>query len=119
MATWEDLILKARDLADAAGRKVGDAADLTKQKIQIAENERGIRLSIEALGGLLYDSRKEGVDFNEELVAELISQVDELTAANERLQAEIDNRRGCKTCACGCKNPEGSVFCNVCGKELK
>ena len=118
MATWEDFILKAKDLADAAGRKVNDAADFAAQKMEIAENERGIRLAIEALGGMLYDSRKEKAELNEELVAALIAQVDELTAANERLQAEIDNRRGCKTCACGCKNPEGAVFCNACGKEL-
>lgn len=118
MATWEDLILKARDLADAAGRKVNDVTEIAAQKLEIAENERGIRLAIEALGGMLYDSRKENADLNEELVAELIAQVDELTAANERLQAEIDNRRGCKTCVCGVKNPEGSVFCNACGKKL-
>ena len=118
MATWEDIVLKARDLADAAGRKVCDAADVTKQKLKITENERGIRLALEALGGMLYDSRKEGVEFNEELAAELVAQVDELTAANEQLQAEIDNRRGFKTCECGCKNPENSVFCNACGKKL-
>ena len=118
MATWEDIVLKARDLADAAGRKVCDAADLTKQKLKIADNERAIRLALEAMGGMLYDSRKEDVDLNEELVAELVAQVNELTAANEQLQAEIDNRRGCKTCECGCKNPESAVFCNVCGKKL-
>ena len=118
MATWEDIVLKARDLADAAGRKVCDAADLTKQKLKIADNERAIRVALEALGGMLYDSRKENADLNEELVAELIAQVDELTAANEQLQAEIDNRRGCKTCACGATNPEGAVYCNACGKEL-
>lgn len=119
MATWEDIVLKARDLADAAGRKVSDAADLTKQKLKIADNERAIRVAIEALGGMLYDSRKEKAELNEELVAELIAQVDELTADNERLQAEIDNRRGCKTCACGCKNPENAAFCNACGKKLR
>ncbi len=118
MATWEDILLKARDLADAAGRKVCDAADLTKQKIKIADNERGIRLALEALGGMLYDSRKENADLNEELVGELIAQIDELTASNEQLQAEIDNRHGCKTCECGCKNPEDAVFCNACGKKL-
>jgi len=118
MATWEDIVLKAKDLADAAGRKVCDAADLTKQKLKIAENERGIRLALEALGGMLYDWGKENADLNEELVVELIAQVDELTAENERLQAEMDNRRGCKTCECGCKNPEGSAFCNACGKAL-
>ena len=118
MATWEDIVLKARDLADAASRKVNDVTETAVQKLEIADNERAIRLAIEALGGMLYDSRKEKVELNEELVAELIAQVDELTAANERLQAEIDNRRGCKTCACGCKNPENSAFCNACGKKL-
>ena len=118
MATWEDVLLKARDLADAAGRKVNDVTEIAVQKLEIADNERAIRLAIEALGGMLYDSRKEKAELNEELVAELIAQVDELTAANERLQAEIDNRRGCKTCACGCKNPENSAFCNACGKKL-
>ena len=118
MATWEDIVLKARDLADAAGRKVNDVTEIAVQKLEIADNERAIRLAIEALGGMLYDSRKEKAELNEELVAELIAQVDELTAANERWQAEIDNRRGCKTCACGCKNPENSAFCNACGKRL-
>lgn len=118
MATWEDIVLKARDLADAAGRKVCDAADVTKQKLKIAENERAIRVALEALGGMVYESRKEGIEMNEELTAELVAQVDELTAANEQLQAELDNRRGCKTCACGCSNPEYSTFCNACGKKL-
>ena len=118
MATWEDIVLKAKDLADAAGRKMCDAADLTKQKLKIADNERAIRVALEALGGMVYDSRKEGIEMNEELTAELIAQVDELTAANEQLQAEIDNRRGCKTCRCGAINPEGSAYCNACGKKL-
>ena len=118
MATWEDIVLKAKDLADAAGRKVGEAAEITKQKLKIAENERGIRLALEAMGGMLYDSCKEGAALNEELLTELMAQVDDLTAANEQLQAEIDNRRGCKTCECGVQNPDGSVFCNACGKKL-
>lgn len=118
MSTWEDVILKAKELADAAGRKVCDAADVTKQKLKIAENERSIRVALEALGGMLYESRKEGVILNEDLATELIAQVDELTAANEQLQDQLDNRRGCKVCACGAKNPEAAVFCNTCGEKL-
>lgn len=118
MATWEEVVCRAKDLADAAGRKASDVMDVARQKLKIAENERAIRVALEALGGMLYESRKEGVELNEELTAELIAQVDELTAANERLQAEMDNRRGCKTCECGSKNPEGAVYCNSCGKEL-
>ena len=118
MAIWEDIVYKAKELADMAGRKATDVADFAKQKMKFAENERAIRVTLEALGGMLYDSRKEGVEMNEELVVELIAHVDELTAANEQLQAEIDNKRGCKTCSCGAANPENAVYCNTCGKEL-
>lgn len=118
MTTWEEVVCKAKELADAAGRKASDVAEVAKQKMKIAENERGIRVALEAMGGMLYESRKDGVEMNEELLAELVAQVDDLTAANEQLQAEIDNRRGCKTCACGATNPEGAAYCNACGKEL-
>ena len=118
MATWEDIVCKAKELADAAGRKATDVADLAKQKIKIADNERAIRVTLEALGGMLYESRKEGAVMNEDLVNELIAQVDELTAANEQLQAEIDNKRGRKSCSCGATNPENAAYCNACGKEL-
>lgn len=118
MTNWREVVLKAGELADAAGRKVNDTADLTKKKLKITENERAIRVALEALGGLLYESRKESVELHEELVTELMAQVDELNAANETLQAEIDNRRGCKTCRCGAKNPESASFCNACGKKL-
>ena len=118
MGIWEDIVCKTHELVDTAGRKVSDVADYAKQKIKIADNECAIRVTLEALGGLLYESRKDGVEMNEELVAELMAQVDELTAANEQLQAEMDNKCGCKTCSCGAKNPEGAVYCNACGKEL-
>ena len=118
MTTWEEVVCKAKELADAAGRKASDVAEVARQKMKIVENERAIRVALEAMGGMLYGSRKEGIEMNEELLAELVAQVDELTAANEQLQAEMDNRRGCKTCECGTKNPEGSAFCNACGKEL-
>lgn len=118
MATWEDVVCKAKELADAAGRKVSDVADLTKQKLKLAENDRAIREAMEALGHLCYDHRK-GEEFNEELAVALVCQIDELKAANEELQAAIDNRQGQKTCVCGAKNPSDAAFCNTCGNELK
>jgi len=119
MKTWEELVCKAKELAGEAGRKVTDVADLAKQKIKIAENEKAIRATLEALGRLLYDSRRGDGELQEEMVAELVAQIDELAAANEDLQAAIDNNSGKKTCVvCGNANPSGSAFCNNCGKSL-
>lgn len=119
MKTWEELVCKAKDLAAEAGRKVTDVADLAKQKIKIAENEKAIRATLEALGRLLYDSRRADDALPEDTVAELVAQIDELAAANEELQAAIDNNCGKKTCvACGNANPQSAAYCNNCGKAL-
>ena len=119
MTTWEDVVCKAKELAAAAGRKATDVADVAKAKLKIAENERAIEVTMEALGRLLYDSRRNGAELAEDTVTELIAQADELTADNAQLQAQIDNSRGKKTCAsCGAANADDAVYCNKCGQQL-
>ena len=118
MATWEDVVCKAKELADAAGRKVTDIAEVTKQKIKIAENERALRGALEAIGRIVYDSRRENVAVDEEVLSELIQQVDDIRITNEQLQAEIDNACGRKVCSCGATNSQGAAYCNACGKQL-
>ena len=118
MATLDDILYTARDLVHAAGRKVGDVAGLTKQKVKILDNEHTIRLAYEAVGKLVYDSRRSDAPLDEALVEELLSQVDELKKANEDLQAEIDHYCNRKVCACGATNSSDAVYCKACGKEL-
>lgn len=119
MKTWEELVNGAKELAAAAGRKASDMADLAKMKLKLAENEKAIETTLAAIGRLLYDARRDEAPLQEDTIEELMGQVDELTAANEQLQASIDNTRSRKTCvACGAANPEGAAFCNKCGKPL-
>lgn len=118
MTTFEEVFCKAKEVATAAGRKALDVADLAKMKIKILDNEKAIDSTMEALGHLLYDSRVEGNELNEELVSELINQIKELEAANDDLRAQMDNTRGCKTCECGTANAEDAAYCSKCGKAL-
>jgi hypothetical protein len=118
MTTFEEVVYKAKEMATAAGRKAMDVADLAKLKLKILDNEKAIDTTMQALGHLLFDSRVDGAELNEELVCELISQVKELEAANEDLRAQMDNTRGRKTCVCGAINAEDAVYCNKCGKAL-
>lgn len=118
MTTFEEVVCKAKEMATAAGRKAMDVADLAKMKMKILDNEKAIDSAMEALGHLLYDSRVEGAELNEELVGELIAQIKELEAANEQLRAEMDNTRGRKTCECGAVNAEDAAYCSKCGKAL-
>lgn len=118
MATWEDVVCKAKELAGAAGRKVTDVAELTKHKLKIAENERAIRDVLEAIGRVVYDCRKTGEVSEEDVLSALVQQADDLYAENARLQAEVDHYCGRKVCDCGATNPQGAAFCNSCGKSL-
>lgn len=119
MTTFEEVVYKAREIATAAGRKAMDVADIAKLKLKMLDNEKAMDTAMQALGHLLFDSRVEGAELNEELVSELISQIKELEAANEDLQAQMDNTRGCKTCACGAVNAADAVYCNKCGKTFE
>ncbi len=119
MTTWEDVVCKAKELAAAAGRKAVDITDIAKAKLKIAENERAIDSTMEAIGRLLYADRRGEHPLNEETVEELLTQVDELKKANADLQAAVDNARGKKTCvACGAMSDEDAVYCSKCGKTL-
>ncbi len=119
MITVEEMFNRAKELVDAAGRKAGDLTDIAKMKLKFSENERGIEATLTALGRVLYDSRCTGEAMPEDTVAELVQQVDELEAANEELQAAMDNTRGRKTCrGCGHANPETAAYCNKCGSNL-
>ena len=118
MTTFEEVLCKAKEMATAAGRKAMDVADLAKMKMKILDNEKAVDSAMEALGHLLYDSRVEGTDLNEELVNELINQIRELEASNDDLRAQMDNTRGRKTCGCGTANAEDAVYCSKCGKAL-
>ena len=118
MATWEDIICTAKDLADSAGRKVADVAEYGKLKFKIAENERAIEDVMEAIGRLVYESRTADAPLEEGVIAELCRQAEELYAANKRLQEDVDYRCGRATCSCGTTNPQGATYCNSCGKPL-
>lgn len=118
MATWEDVVVTAKELADAAGRKVADVAGYAKLKVKIADNESAIEDVMEAIGRLVYESRVTETPLEEGVVIELCRRADELYADNERLQAEVDNRCGRTTCECGVANPQSAVYCNSCGKKL-
>lgn len=119
MANWDDILFTTRDWVVAAGRKVGDVAGLTKQKVKMLDNDHTIRITMEALGQLLYDHRRKGKELDEGLVEELLTQIDELNSANEALQAEIDHFCNRKVCSCGVTNASDAVYCKACAKPLE
>jgi len=118
MANWEDILVSAKDFAVNTGRKMTNMADVMGLKMELSEKERDLRQVMEALGHLLYESKKDGSAMNEELVSELVEQANEYYTQIGKLQNAIDELRSRKTCSCGAVNPENASFCNSCGEKL-
>lgn len=118
MVKWNDLLANAKGFAVHAGRKMTDMADVVALKMELSEKERALSGVMEALGHLLYDSKKDGCAMDEALITELVEQADVYYKQIGKLQNAIDDLCSRKTCSCGAVNPEDASFCNACGEKL-
>ncbi len=118
MASWEEWVCTAKKAAASAGKKVIDASEVVRLRLQLAENERSVRDGMEGLGRLFYESRCTDTPPDEQVVAALMDHLKELKAKGRQLQAAIDGCCGRIRCACGATNPRDAAHCHACGKAL-
>ena len=118
MATFEDFLNKARDLADAAGKKTTELVDKTKVKMEISTLQKQLAATFEGFGRLVYDAETADEDISDmkqtafETIRELQQQID-------TLQGKLYDYEGAVRCkACGAVNDGDAVFCKTCGKNV-
>ena len=118
MTSFDDVVSKAKTVADAAGKKTSELIETAKLKLEVVDLEKEIRTTLEGLGRLVYDSKKSGQDVGT-LVDESAANLDD---QHERLRAlieKIDALRGQLRCArCGVNNPQDADYCKKCGAPL-
>ncbi len=116
MTTVEEVISKAKDLADAAGKKTGELVSLTKLKMESIDTQKALSAALEKIGRSVYDAR--GAETQPEL-AELFATAEGLEARAAEIAAKIDELRRTKHCAaCGKNNPADAAYCQACGEKL-
>ena len=118
MAMIDDFLGKARDVADAAGKKTSELVDKTKIRMEISSLQKQLGATFEGLGRLVYDSEESGEDISDlkqgafEAIRDLQAQIEEL---QDKLH-EYNHAVRCKTC--GVMNDSDSLFCKKCGEKL-
>ena len=119
MATFEDVVTKAKSVAETAGKKTSDFIEVARLKVDAAEMEKDIASTLEGLGRLVYESRKSDKDITT-LVDDCVMKLDERYAQLRELRLKIDEYRNKVRCAsCGAMNPEDAVFCKKCGAKIE
>lgn len=118
MAMFEDVLSRAKSVAQSAGKKTEEMVGIAKVKMQIGDLRREITSLYEGLGRLVYDSRhsEESVD---ELVDACVEQLDEQLAELARLEERVMESKNVIRCdSCGSFNAQDAVFCSKCGVKL-
>ena len=68
MSRFDDLLLKAKTVANAAGKKTGELVEVSKLKLEAVQINSDIQKAYERLGSVVYEQEKTGAD-NNDLIA--------------------------------------------------
>lgn len=118
MSRFDDLLIKAKNVANAAGKKTGELVEVSKLKLEAVQINSDIQKAYERLGNVVYEQEKTGAD-NNDLIALCVSEIDGLLAELTDLNAKINEVKNTVKCMnCGAENPEGSLYCARCGSAL-
>ncbi len=119
MSAFNNLFHKAKEVANAAGKKTGSAVELSKLKLQVMQLRSQIQSTYERIGILVYEQEKTGTD-NGELVVVCIKEIDEYLDRINDLNASISLiKDGVKCPACGTGNDLDQRYCKKCGTSMK
>ena len=119
MSAVDNFIFKAKQVASIATQKTGEAVEISKLRLRVAQTNSLIQSTYERIGTLIYEQEKTGAS-NTEPVAECVAEIDSLLVTlgdiNERISAL---KTGEKCPYCQTMNPAGTIYCSSCGTNFK
>ena len=119
MGKFDELIIKAKDLAGVAGSKAQEVAEQAKLRMQITQMKSQIDANYLKLGEIIYELNKSGTQ-NEELVGMCVAEIETQLAELTELKDKLDEMRKVLRCPdCMSENPRDALYCSRCGASLK
>lgn len=121
MAFIEELKRGASDVAGKVAKKTGELTSIAKMNMNIRSSESKLSSIYEEIGFLFYTAERNGVDFTEEIAAQVLK-ADSLIVEIDNLKKAYAKARGFRVCPeCGNEIDSECAFCSFCGKkqELK
>ncbi len=104
--------------ADAASKKAGELAGITKLNLQIFDLNTDIELLFKEIGKSVYLTHT-GAEIETEEIDGKIAQIDEKYAKIAELKENIASRKTTSRCPnCGRECDKGDAFCSSCGAML-
>ncbi len=118
MATFDDVVDKAKDIAECAGKKAEKVVEVSKLKLQVSQINSEVRHAYEKLGRAVYNMKK--ADYEDAgLIDSVTEEIDGLFSEKEKIELKIASLKNQVLCStCGAKNSSDAVYCVKCGCRL-
>ncbi len=108
MGILDDVVINAKSVAEAVGRKAGQIVDVSKLRVGVAEVNAEITKRYQTLGQYVYENSREALAADPEAMgkmAELDGLQEQLFAINKEL-TDKQNKTVCPTCGKHCSNTD-------------
>ena len=118
MGILDDVVVNAKSVAEAVGRKAGQLVDVSKLHIGAAELNAEITKRYQTLGQYVFENCRDALSADPEVVGKL-AELDELSAQLAAINKEMNDKQNkvvCPTCGKQCSNTD--TFCSSCGTKL-
>ncbi|MCI8442925.1 MAG: hypothetical protein HFG27_10385 [Provencibacterium sp.] len=118
MGTLDDIISKAKDMANDLGQKANDVVEVSKLRLSVVSLGSDIDKVYQKLGLMIYEMVKAGTA-NQELVNGCVAEIDALKVKLEEATQKIDELKNVRRCdSCGNAVDITAQFCPMCGSLL-
>ena len=118
MSAFDDVVDKAKDIAETAGKKAEKVVEVSKLKLRVSQINSEAKKAYEKLGSAVYHMKIANYE-DEGLIASVVEEVDGLYAERAKIEARLASLKNQVICdTCGAKNPEDAVYCVKCGSRL-
>lgn len=118
MGVFEDVVNKAKNAADFAGKKTGEIVEISKLRFTAADLQSKINKEYLELGIAVFNAGKSGEDCKDEITKKS-AVIDDLYHQLSKINEKISELRRMKKClVCNFASPEDANFCLKCGAKL-
>ena len=116
---FEEIMTKAKTVANAAGKVTGEVVDIGKLRYQLKQTQWDMDKTCSKLGALVYESKKSNEDYSD-IITLAISEIDALTEKLNDFEDRLRSYKKAKKCGgCGKSNDVNNTFCARCGEVLE
>ena len=119
MFDFTNLTNMFKDTLESAGKKTGEVVEVSKMKLQIAQQRAELSKAYEKLGAMVYDMMKSDAQ-DSSAIDVCIDEIDFIFSKIAEAESKVNELKKVSICeSCGAEVALDACFCSKCGAKIE